>query len=275
MSNKDIANRVAEEKKIYNEGIERKAYNLHFGHAQAGYAVDRYDQLFSDILKAGGGKNVLELGSTSWRNGIDFKNHAPACLTCINISEKELEKGITLAKELDTQRYCQHKFQIMDAHHLEFPDDTFDVVFGTGILHHLDFETAVKEIHRVCKPSGEIVFLEPLGKNPVGKLVRKLTPNARTPDERPLESEEFSILKKYFDLDNSFFQLFYVPAGWLSKFFFKSPYNPLMSFADKVDRKIEKTFKKTSIGLYFRYVLIHGFPRKTLMNTSTDTDPEQ
>ena len=56
MSNKDIANRVAEEKKIYNEGIERKAYNLHFGHAQAGYAVDRYDQLFSDILKAGGVK---------------------------------------------------------------------------------------------------------------------------------------------------------------------------------------------------------------------------
>ena len=150
----------------------------------------------------------------------------------------------------------------MDAHKLDFPDNTFDMVFGTGILHHLDTETAVKELYRVLKPDGEIVFGEPLARNPVGKIVRKLTPNARTPDEKPLDKKEFSIINTYFKMDNSFYQLFYVPVGVISKYLFKSAYNPLMRGADRLDHWIEKAFRKMSVGLYYRYVLIDGFSRK-------------
>jgi SAM-dependent methyltransferase len=149
----------------------------------------------------------------------------------------------------------------MDAHHLDFIDESFDFVFGGGILHHLDFEVAIKEVHRVLKRDGRILFFEPLGRNPVGKIVRKLTPTARTPDEKPLDKGEFEILKKYFDLRNTYYQLFYVPAGFVSKFLFKSPKNPLMWGADALDRFIEFSFKKTPVVLYFRYVLIYGVRR--------------
>jgi SAM-dependent methyltransferase len=177
-------------------------------------------------------------------------------LTCINISEAELERGISLSKESDI-KIPNHRFRIMDANHLEFDNDSFDFVFGSGILHHLEFETAVRELRRVLRKNRRILFTEPLGRNPVGKLVRKLTPEARTPDEKPLDKQEMKILRKYFEIDNSYYQLFYVPAGWLSKYFSASPYNLLMYVSDKLDILLESFFK-TYIGLYFRYVLIDG-----------------
>lgn len=150
----------------------------------------------------------------------------------------------------------------MDANHLKFADNYFDVVYGSGILHHLDFEQAVKEIYRVLKPGGTIVFQEPLARNPIGKFVRKKTPEARTPDEKPLDKEEFSILNQYFEMNNSFYQFFYVPAGILSKKIFKTPDNPLMKIAYKTDCMLEKLFYRTNFVLWYRRVAIFGTARK-------------
>jgi SAM-dependent methyltransferase len=250
-----INRRASTEKLIYNKGLDRVRYDSSFGHAQGGYAAERLKSDIKEIMASCRCKDVLELGSTSWKTWIDFDN-LPNSLTCVNISEAELDKGISLAKESD-KKIPNHKFSVMDANHLDFGDDSFDLVFGGGILHHLDFEKAVNEIHRVLRREGKMLFLEPLGRNPVGKLLRKLTPEARTPDEKPLDKEEMVILKKYFDINNSYYQLFYVPAGWFSKYLFKSPYNPLMYVADKMDSSLELLMKKW-IGVYFRYVLIYG-----------------
>lgn len=150
--------RTDKEREVYDRGIDRKRYSQGFGHAQHGYAQDRKDRAIADILERGGGGDILELGSVNWKKYIDLELHAPGSLTCINISEKELQKGIRAAKKRQTEKYCRHTFRRMDAHHLEFPDRTFDIVFGTGILHHLDLETAVREIARVLKDDGEMVF---------------------------------------------------------------------------------------------------------------------
>ena len=254
--------RACKEKDAYNRGLNRKRYSQGFGHAQAGYSDERKKKAIADVLKRGKDKDILELGSTSWKQSIDFAAYPPKSLTCINISKKELKKGIKAAHKLKTGQYCSHTFQIMDAHHLEFPDDTFDIVFGTGILHHLDFETALREIFRVLKKDGEMVFLEPLGRNPVGKLVRRLTPDARTRDEKPLDKQHFRILERYFDMENSYYQLFYVPAGVLSKHIFSSPYNALTKAADHLDMWLERSLKKTGICLYYRMVVIHGIPKR-------------
>ena len=72
------------------------------------------------------------------------------------------------------------RFQVMNAEVLEFPDASFDLVFGVAILHHLDLDTACAEFLRVLRPSGTAVFLEPLGHNPFINLVRWATPAART-----------------------------------------------------------------------------------------------
>lgn len=53
-----------------------------------------------------------------------------------------------------------------DACHTHFSDESFDVILGSSILHHLDVDLALKEIHRILKPGGRIRFTEPNYLNP-------------------------------------------------------------------------------------------------------------
>jgi SAM-dependent methyltransferase len=44
----------------------------------------------------------------------------------------------------------------MDAENLDFPENSFDLVYSWGVLHHSpDTAKAVAEVHRVLKPGGE------------------------------------------------------------------------------------------------------------------------
>jgi SAM-dependent methyltransferase len=47
-----------------------------------------------------------------------------------------------------------------------FRDGSFDVVYGSSILHHLDLDRALGEAHRVLRPGGRLVFAEPNMLNP-------------------------------------------------------------------------------------------------------------
>ena len=85
-----------------------------------------------------------------------------------------------------------------NAEELTFPDESFDVVIGNGILHHLDLDRALSGIERVLKPGGWAAFREPLGHNPFVNAYRKLTPNQRTDDEHPLLVGDLRTIERYF-----------------------------------------------------------------------------
>lgn len=86
----------------------------------------------------------------------------------------------------------------MDAEHLDFDDRSFDLVFGSGILHHLDLEVALAEVSRVLTDGGSAVFFEPMGHDPAINLYRRLTPAMRTPDEHPLRVEDLRTAGRFF-----------------------------------------------------------------------------
>ena len=77
-------------------------------------------------------------------------------------------------------------------------DDSFDLVCGSGILHHLDLPAAMRELARVLRPSGRAVFMEPLGHNPAINAFRNRTPELRTPDEHPLLGKDLKLCRRYF-----------------------------------------------------------------------------
>jgi ubiquinone/menaquinone biosynthesis C-methylase UbiE len=81
-----------------------------------------------------------------------------ANITAIDISEELLKQASAKIPEVN--------FKIDDAMNLSFPDNNFDIVFGSSILHHLDYQKSSEEIFRVLKPGGRLVFAEPNMLNP-------------------------------------------------------------------------------------------------------------
>lgn len=148
----------------------------------------------------------------------------------------------------------------MDAHHLTFDNGYFDVVFGGAILHHLDLPVALSEVRRVLKPDGKICFYEPLDNNPIGKLVRFLTPEARTVDEQPFRFQELRMLREYFDVELSYQQFLSVPVGVVSGAIFSSPDNMLTRAAFAADQRLLKLVPW--IGPLYRHFMIVGTPRR-------------
>jgi SAM-dependent methyltransferase len=61
-----------------------------------------------------------------------------------------------------------------DCEKLPFVDNSFNFIFGSSILHHLDLNSALSEIYRVLKPGGTISFCEPNLLNPQIFLQKKI-----------------------------------------------------------------------------------------------------
>lgn len=87
---------------------------------------------------------------------------------------------------------------VMNAEALEFEDNSFDLIVGDGILHHLVLSSALGELDRVLSDEGSALFVEPLAANPVVAAYRRVTPNQRTADEHPLTARDFATIEGFF-----------------------------------------------------------------------------
>jgi SAM-dependent methyltransferase len=124
-------------------------------------------------------------------------NLAPLAREVHGIDISDVAIGVAASRAAE-QGLTNAHFAARDAHQTGFPDDYFDLVFGIGIIHHLDTEKSLREVARVLKPGGVAVFREPLGCNPVINLYRSATPGARTEDEHPLVVADYAIAQRLF-----------------------------------------------------------------------------
>src|ERR1051326_43211 len=115
---------------------------------------------------------------------------------------------------------------------LPFPDDAFDRIWGSAVLHHLDLSVAARELRRVLRPGGVAVFCEPWGENPLLSFARRWLPyhgKGRTPDEQPLTRHGLAEMQRAFShIRMQGFQL----LGMLRRALPTSRLNPLLQSCD-------------------------------------------
>jgi SAM-dependent methyltransferase len=261
-----ISERAERERRHFNEGLQRERYDGILSHTR--YYHDEHQRTIRrNAFRHADGKAVLEIGAYAWFKWLEDEHVEPHSLDCINISEKELERGVALA----ANSRLQPRFHIMDAHQLLFDDEQFDFVFGGSILHHLDLAPALDEICRVLKPDGMAMFREPLDVNPVASIVRLLTPRARTPDERPFRIRDLREIERRFAVEYSYEQFMTVPVGILSRALFHEPNNFMNRAAFEIDRALVKLMP--ACGVLYRAVTIIGRKRTAAQNQVSQAVP--
>jgi SAM-dependent methyltransferase len=238
-----LAERVAREKAAYDNGtvagtvpaesLKLQSRFFHVFECPNSARSERYlDEVTTRYAK---GKDMLDYGCYNGWMLPRFLQMGPASITGLDISEAAIAKA-------RAEYGDRAKFFTGDAHAMPFPNDSFDVVVGRGILHHLDLDLALKEIRRVLRPGGKAIFVEPLADNPGAKLLRAITPKARTRDEKPLTRSDIEHADALFGGSSHFFlNLVSVPVAMLTSLTPLTPNNILLRIADRVDLMLVRT----------------------------------
>lgn len=187
--------------KAYTESTRRRIWGFYDTNSASS---DHFKKL---IRGPGGlqGARVLEVGAGLTTQAFWMADEG-AHVTGIDVSDVVVEKVRARARELGAQDRCD--FQVMDAEDLSFPPDSFDVVCGNSVIHHIDLELAYANAAKVLKPQGRAVWREPLGHNPLLNAFRRLTPRMRTADEHPLVMDDLKLAERWFNpIDARFFHI--------------------------------------------------------------------
>jgi ubiquinone/menaquinone biosynthesis C-methylase UbiE len=118
------------------------------------YAKEWHIPAAADFVGAKGLK-VLEIGCGLGTDGAQFAK-AGAIYTGVDLTDAAVE----LARKRFELFNLPGTFRTADAENLDFADESFDLVYSHGVLHHTpDTVRAVREAHRVLRPGGRAVVM--------------------------------------------------------------------------------------------------------------------
>ncbi len=135
---------------------------------------DFYLPLFEYALPKLGdlrGKRVLELGTGTGGTATLLAKRGAAVIG-IDLLPFRLTEAQARAKEHNVAGAVD--VALMDAMHLAFPDNVFDVIISKSVLVFTEHTQAAKECYRVLKPGGTAIFMENMRHHPMVWLYRKM-----------------------------------------------------------------------------------------------------
>ncbi len=151
---KRIENEIQHGKYIAEHGEEIWNWSSPAGKIRWKRRID----FFTEKLNFRDGK-ILEIGCGTglFTQEIAKTNHQ---ITAIDISDILLQIA---KKRVNNNKVI---FLKENAYQTSFPDESFDAIIGSSVLHHLDIKQALSEFHRILKKDGFILFTEPNMLNP-------------------------------------------------------------------------------------------------------------
>ncbi|HEY1507995.1 MAG TPA: class I SAM-dependent methyltransferase, partial [Solirubrobacteraceae bacterium] len=130
-------------------------WGIDFGPVGQGQVLGKLRKLLGPELDRGYGRS-LEIGAGTGYFSLNLlQAGAVREATCTDISPGMIQTLGTNAERLGLDVRTARA----DAESLPFADESFDLVLGHAVLHHLpDLRRAFREFHRVLRPGGRIAF---------------------------------------------------------------------------------------------------------------------
>ena len=102
------------------------------------------------------GLSVLEIGPGSGAHSALFKRHGASVVSVDITPERVVGTAIKLALTSGGEGRSYHA----DAENLPIRDDSFDIVYSNGVLHHSEnTDRCIAEVERVLKPGGRAIIM--------------------------------------------------------------------------------------------------------------------
>jgi ubiquinone/menaquinone biosynthesis C-methylase UbiE len=126
---------------------EREYYETH---ARRRFELEPYIHDFARF-KEGEGKDVLEIGVGMGADHLEWAKARPKSLIGIDLTLRAVEHT---RRRLELFGF-HSDIRVADAENLPFANNSFDVVYSWGVLHHSpDTKRAIDEVYRVLRPGG-------------------------------------------------------------------------------------------------------------------------
>jgi len=191
--------RLADEARFADQAYARYAHDLQLNQIVfKKYAEPTADwdwrQYGARLLGSVKGCRVLDYGCGQGEETV-YLAMMGAHVTAIDISPV----GIELTKERARLNGVDDRVStaLMRCDPTEFANESFDVIHGFGILHHIGLRTGIMEIKRLLRPSGRGLFFEHMENS---KTIAWLRPKEThyTKGERPVTWDEVQKLRPEF-----------------------------------------------------------------------------
>lgn len=187
--------------------------------------LDFFDFLKSEVKD----KNILDFGCGNGGYVKKVNNFGPSKIIAIDISDEAIDYAKKINKENENI-----EFRVENCENTKLKSNQFDLIYGAGILHHLDLMKSFREINRLLKKDGSLIFIEPLGTNPIINLYRMFTPNSRSKDEHPFNFKDIKSLNKLFKKVEISYYGFFTLIGL--PFYKKAENSKIFTILSKIDK---------------------------------------
>ncbi len=135
--------------------------------AKTRYELEPYIAGFARFPE-GRGKDVLEIGVGMGADHLQWAQAEPRSLAGVDLTAR----AIAFTRARLSWHNLTSKLSVGDAEHLPFPDDSFDLIYSWGVLHHTpDTRRAIQESWRVLRRGGTARVMIYHTYSPVGYLL--------------------------------------------------------------------------------------------------------
>ena len=133
---------------VYAAGDSKKDY--YEKHSKVRYKLEPYIHDFAKFAE-GKDKDVLEIGVGMGADHIEWAKSSPRSLTGIDLTPRSIDHT---KKRLQVMGF-ESEVRVGDAEKLPFDDESFDIVYSWGVLHHSpNTPEAIRQVHRVLRSGG-------------------------------------------------------------------------------------------------------------------------
>lgn len=139
------------------------------------------------------GRQILDVGCGLGEAAVYFAKQGA------DVTASDLSGGmLRVTARLAAKHGVSVKTTQCSATGIPLPDETFDIVYAGNLLHHVDIEPTLREVHRLLKPGGVFISWDPIKHNPLIKVYRRLASRVRTKEEHPLAMREVRTFRRIF-----------------------------------------------------------------------------